>query len=158
MDVVQTNMTNTSNLPIEAMEIEFPVRVERYELVQDSAGAGQYRGGLGVVRDLRMLGEQGTVALRSCRQKFPAEGLLGGQPGTVGAFQRNPGETSYTKLPTTSSDTPLKPGDLLRIVSPGGGGYGDPRQRDPALVQRDLLEGKISERAAREVYGINDAG
>ena len=158
MDVVQTNMTNTSNLPIEAMEIEFPVRVERYELVQDSAGAGQYRGGLGVVRDLRMLGEQGTVALRSCRQKFPAEGLLGGLPGTVGAFQRNPGEPSYTKLPTTSSDTPLKPGDLLRIVSPGGGGYGDPRARDPALVKRDLLEGKISERAAREVYGVNDAG
>ncbi|MGH8616833.1 MAG: hydantoinase B/oxoprolinase family protein [Burkholderiales bacterium] len=157
MDVVQTNMTNTSNLPIEAMEIEFPVRVERYELVPDSAGAGKYRGGLGVVRDLRMLGEQGTVALRSCRQKFPAEGLLGGQPGTVGAFQRNPGEKSYTKLPTTSSDTPLKPGDLLRIVSPGGGGYGDPRERDPALVRRDLVEGKISERAAREVYGLADS-
>jgi N-methylhydantoinase B len=157
MDVVQTNMTNTSNLPIEAMEIEFPVRVERYELVADSAGAGQYRGGLGVVRDLRMLGEQGTVALRSCRQKFPAEGLLGGQPGTVGAFQRNPGQASYTKLPTTSSDTPLKPGDLLRIVSPGGGGYGDPRERDPALVKRDLVEGKISEQAAREFYGFDPA-
>src|SRR6185503_20886212 len=78
MDVVMINMTNTSNLPIEAMEIEFPVRIERYELVPDSGGPGEFRGGLGVLRDIRMLGEGGTVALRSARQKFPAEGRHGG--------------------------------------------------------------------------------
>ena len=67
MDVVQVNMTNTSNLPIEAMEMEFPLRVERYELVPDSGGAGRYRGGLGVLRDLRVLANDATVALRSAR-------------------------------------------------------------------------------------------
>ena len=144
MDVVQVNMTNTSNLPIEAMEMEFPLRVERYELVPDSGGAGRYRGGLGVLRDLRILAEDATVALRSARQKFPAQGLAGGSPGRLGAFIRNPGAGDETRLPSTSSQTPLKPGDVLRIVTPGGGGYGDPSSRDRAASERDMVEGKVT--------------
>jgi N-methylhydantoinase B len=144
MDVVQVNMTNTSNLPIEAMEMEFPLRVERYELIPDSGGAGRYRGGLGVLRDLRVLADDATVALRSARQRFPAQGLAGGSPGGLGAFIRNPGASDETRLPSTSSQTPLKPGDVLRIVTPGGGGYGDPAARDPAARERDLAEGKVS--------------
>jgi len=156
MDVVHINVTNTSNLPIEALEVEFPVRIERYHLIPDSGGPGKFRGGLGVLRDMRMLGECGTVALRSGRQKFPAEGRQGGGSGTLGAFIRNPGAPDETKLPTTSSNTPLGKGDVLRIVSPGGGGYGDPRSRDRALVLKDLAEGKISAQAARDIYGINE--
>jgi N-methylhydantoinase B len=154
MDAVHINVTNTSNLPIESMEVEFPVRIERYELVANTGGAGKFRGGLGVLRDMRMLGEGGTVALRSGRQKFPAQGRRGGKAGTVGAFIRNPGMSDETKLPATSSDTPLKQGDVLRIISPGGGGFGDPRSRDSQLVLKDLAEGKISAQAAREIYGV----
>jgi N-methylhydantoinase B len=146
MDVVQVNMTNTSNLPIEAMEMEFPLRVERYELVPDSGGAGRYRGGLGVLRDLRVLADEATVALRSARQIFPAQGLAGGKPGALGAFIRNPGRADETKLPSTSSDTPLKSGDVLRIVTPGGGGFGPPAKREGALADRDTETGKVSNR------------
>jgi N-methylhydantoinase B len=153
MDVVQVNMTNTSNLPIEAMEMEFPVRVERYELVADSGGAGRFRGGLGVLRDLRVLADGATVALRSARQRFPAAGLAGGAPGGLGMFIRNPGEKDEERLPSTSSTTPLAHGDVLRIVTPGGGGFGEPRSRDPALLRADVEQGKVSTQAARADYG-----
>ncbi len=154
MDAVQIHMTNTSNLPIESMEVEFPVRIERYQLVPDSGGAGEFRGGLGVMRDIRVLGERCTVALRSARQKFPAQGRNGGSAGTTGAFIRNPGMPDETLLPGTSSETPLKTGDVLRVISPGGGGYGNPRKRDRLRVLHDLREGHVSVQAAREVYGV----
>lgn len=144
MDVVQVNMTNTSNLPIEAMEMEFPLRVDRYELVPNSGGAGKYRGGLGVLRDLRVLADDATVALRSARQIFPAQGLAGGKAGALGAFIRNPGRSDVTKLPSTSSDTPLKKGDVLRIVTPGGGGFGNVAERDRALADSDSATEKVS--------------
>ena len=156
MDVVMINMTNTSNLPIEAMEIEFPVRIERYELVQDSGGAGKYRGGLGALRDMRVLADNASVSLRSSRQKYPAPGLAGGKPGGLGTFLCNPGTPRETRLGMTTSGTPLANGDVLRVVSPGGGGFGDPRARDPAAVRRDLVEGKISLAAARKIYGLSD--
>jgi N-methylhydantoinase B len=152
MDAVHVHMTNTSNLPVEAMELEFPVRVERYALRADSGGAGRYRGGLGIVRDFRILGENVTVALRSSRQRFAAKGVEGGGPGAPGAFVLNPGTPDETRLPSTSSATPLKTGDVLRVVTPGGGGFGDPHQRDLAALQRDLREEKVSAAAAREFY------
>ncbi len=152
MDVVMINMTNTSNLPIEAMEMEFPVRIERYELVTDSGGAGKFRGGLGILRDMRVLAENASVSLRSSRQKFPAPGMAGGLPGGLGTFLRNPGTPGETRLALTTSGTPLEYGDVLRVVSPGGGGYGKPTERDPAAIEHDLAEGKISLAAAREVY------
>ena len=153
MDVVMINMTNTSNLPVEAMEMEFPLRIERYELVTDSGGPGKYRGGMGILRDMRLLADNAGVSLRSSRQKFPAPGMAGGRPGALGTFIRNPGTASETRLGMTTSGTPFANGDVLRVVSPGGGGYGDPRERDPAAVKRDLAEGKISAAAAREIYG-----
>jgi N-methylhydantoinase B len=156
MDVVMINMTNTSNLPIEAMEMEFPVRIERYELVTDSGGAGKFRGGLGILRDMRVLADNASVSLRSSRQKFPAPGMAGGQPGGLGTFLRNPGTPGETRLAMTTSGTPLANGDVLRVVSPGGGGYGEPRERDPAAVKRDLIEGKISAAAARGIYGARE--
>jgi N-methylhydantoinase B len=136
------------------MEIEFPVRIERYELVTDSGGAGKYRGGLGVLRDMRVLADGAGVSLRSARQKFPAPGLAGGLPGGLGAFIRNPGMPSETRLGQTTSGTPLANGDVLRVITPGGGGYGPPTERDRAAVAEDLAEGRISAAAARDVYGI----
>jgi N-methylhydantoinase B len=154
MDVVMINMTNTSNLPVEAMEMEFPLRIERYELVTDSGGPGKYRGGMGIVRDMRLLANNAGASLRSSRQKFPAPGMAGGLPGGLGTFIRNPGTATETRLGMTTSGTPFANGDVLRVMSPGGGGYGDPRERDPAAVRRDLVEGKISADVARKVYGL----
>src|SRR6188474_2114514 len=97
MDVVMINMTNTSNLPVEAMEVEFPVRIERYELVTDSGGPGKYRGGMGILRDMRLLADHAGVSLRSARQKFPAPGLEGARPGGLGVFTLNPGTPGSTR-------------------------------------------------------------
>jgi N-methylhydantoinase B len=154
MDVVMINMTNTSNLPIEAMELEFPLRIERYELVCDSGGAGRYRGGLGTMRDMRLLADNASASLRSSRQRIPAPGMAEGHDGGLGAFIRNPGAQTETRLPLTTSGTPFANGDVLRIISPGGGGYGNPKERDREAVRRDLREGKISAAVARDVYGV----
>ena len=122
MSAVHVYMTNTSNLPVESMEIEFPVQVERYEIREGSGGKGRFNGGDGIIRDLRMNGDHMTVALRSARQRFPARGLHGGEAGQTGAFILNPESDHPIQLPSTSSETPLKKGDLLRILTPGGGG------------------------------------
>lgn len=154
MDVAQIHMTNTSNLPIEVMEIEFPVRVERYEIVADSGGAGTHRGGTGVCRELRILTDT-NVALRSARQRFPALGRAGGLGGTTGAFLLMRNGQAPTRLPSTCSAMALQPGDLLRIVSPGGGGYGDPGGRAREALAADVREGKVTLDAARAVYGAS---
>ncbi|NYT79934.1 hydantoinase B/oxoprolinase family protein [Alcaligenaceae bacterium] len=153
MDAVHVHMTNTSNLPVESMELEFPVIVERYELIEDSGGAGEYRGGMGILRDFRLYGEDMAVALRSARQKFPAKGINGGRHGSLGAFILNPGTPQEKRLPSTSSATPLRKGDLLRIMTPGGGGMGDPAHRRPEAIRSDYLQGKISSTAIKNEYG-----
>lgn len=154
MDVAQLHTTNTANLPIEVMELEFPVRVERYEMVMDSGGAGRYRGGCGVTRDLRMLTDSTTVTVRSARQRFPAQGKQGGHAGSTGAFLLNPTGSGDVKLRSTFSEMALHQGDLLRIVTPGGGGIGNPFARPAEDVATDVREGKVSAAQAREVYGV----
>jgi N-methylhydantoinase B len=142
-DAMHVTMSNTSNLPIEAMEMEFPLRVERYELIPDSGGAGRQRGGLGVCRDYRIIGDGIVLATRSSRQKFPAQGVAGGRSGGLGAFILDPDQPSATKkLPGTGSEIPLRKGALVRIITAGGGGYGDPQDRDPAEVTADRRAGK----------------
>jgi N-methylhydantoinase B len=103
---------------------------------------------------MRLLADNASASLRSARQRFPAPGLAGGKPGGLGAFIRNPGMPNQTRLGLTTSGTPLGNGDLLRIVTPGGGGYGDPSEREPEALKRDLIEGKVSDRAAREFYAV----
>jgi N-methylhydantoinase B len=124
--------------------MEFPLRVERYELIPDSGGAGRQRGGLGVCRDYRIIGDGIVLATRSSRQKFPAQGLAGGHSGGLGAFILDPDQPSATKkLPGTGSEISLQKGALLRIVTAGGGGYGDPQDRDPASATADHRGGKV---------------
>jgi N-methylhydantoinase B len=151
MDVAQIHTTNTSNLPIEVMEVEFPVRVERYEIVADSGGVGRHRGGCGVCRELRMLAAT-RLAVRSARQRFPALGRDGGGPGSTGRFELNPDTPHARRLHSTFSEMALAPGDLLRIVSPGGGGMGPPAQRCAQAVADDVREGKVTPQAARQAY------
>ena len=154
MDVTQIHMSNTSNLPVEVMEIEFPVRVEEYEMVADSGGAGTFRGGLGVRRDLRVLAGGTVLSLRSARQAYPALGVAGGDAGRTARYLLNPGTESEERLPFTLSEHPLRKGDLLRIMSPGGGGFGDPLARDPDAVHADVVAGKVTAKQARAVYGV----
>ena len=154
IDVAQIHTTNTSNLPIEVMEVEFPVRVERYEMVPDSGGAGRHRGGCGVIRELRILTDT-NLAVRSARQKFAALGRDGGLAGSTGQFVLNPGTGGGTKLRSTFSEMALKPGDVLRIVSPGGGGMGAPAERAREAIQTDVREGKVTADAARALYKVS---
>lgn len=152
-DVTHLHMTNTSNLPIEVMEREFPLRVERYEMITDSGGAGRRRGGLGVRREIRILGTGVKLATRCARQRFAASGLFGGMAGSLGAYIVNPGTATELKLRPTVSEYPLKEGEVLCILSPGGGGFGDPRSRPGEDVQRDLANGVIGDAAAANAYG-----
>jgi N-methylhydantoinase B len=154
MDAVQVHMTNTSNLPIESMEAEFPVVVEGYEMVRDSGGAGRFRGGLGVRRRIRILADEAHLALRSARRVYTAEGVAGGRPGARSACVVRSGDGGVATVPPTVSEYRLTRGDVLEITSPGGGGFGDPLERDPAAVLRDVQLGKVTVEAARDTYGV----
>jgi N-methylhydantoinase B len=154
-EVTHLHMTNTSNLPIEVMENEFPLRLERYEMIPDSGGAGQHRGGLAVRREIRILAPGVKLATRCARQRFAATGLAGGKPGSLGAYIVNPGMPGERKLRPTVSDLPLAEGDLLCILSPGGGGFGDPHERALEKIRQDLGDGKITANAARAEYGCD---
>lgn len=142
-DAMHVSMSNTSNLPIEAMEMEFPLRAERYELVPDSGGSGRNRGGLGVCRDYRITADGVVLATRSTRQRFPAQGLDGGASGALGAFILDPDTPTAAKLPGTGSEIALRRGGLLRILTAGGGGYGDAKEREESRIDADRRNGKV---------------
>lgn len=127
MDGVQCNMTNTMNTPIEALEISYPLRVERYELREGSGGAGLHRGGNGVIRSLRVLDHAGRVSLQSDRRKFSPYGLQGGsdgQPGRNFTIGLDGVEKSYPGKATLT----LESGEVVVVETPGGGGWGQPNR------------------------------
>jgi N-methylhydantoinase B len=140
------------NTPVEAAELENPVMIERYEFIPDSGGAGKYRGGLSLRRDIRFLTDI-TWARYSDRQKFEPQGIFGGLPGSTGSLLLNPGTPDEKRCKSKGVDQ-LKAGDLLSIRLPGSGGYGRPTERDPEIVRWDVLNGKVSLSSAREHYGV----
>ena len=140
------------NVPCEVVEVESPVVIERYGLVPDTGGAGEYRGGLALVRDFRFVGDEAILQVRADRQKHLPYGLDGGHPGTPSHNILNP-ETDARKLPSKFTMT-MRHGDLLHHIQPGGGGLGDPLRRDPQRVLEDVLDEKLSPEYAREVYGV----
>ncbi|MER7012271.1 hydantoinase B/oxoprolinase family protein [Saccharopolyspora sp. NPDC000359] len=155
MDAIQVHITNSSNLPIEALEQEYPLLVDTYELIPDSGGAGTHRGGLGVRRDVRIRCEHAEFSAHADRQASRPWGLRGGQDGTPGRFVINPGRADERALPGGRiSGVRLREGDVLRVESPGSGGFGDPAQRSPEQVREDLRNGRITGRAAREHHGF----
>lgn len=143
---------NIGNAPIEAVEHQAPVRVERYELLPDSGGAGEFRGGMSVVRELRFLGDHAILQLRSDRRRFPPYGLAGGETGGPSGTWLHDG-TTWRELPTKFTRS-LGHGEVLRHVTAGAGGYGDPLRRDPAAVLADVRDGKVTESAARAEFGV----
>jgi N-methylhydantoinase B len=152
MDAVQAHIQNTENTPIEEAELAFPFRVVRYELIPDSDGGGRYRGGLGVRRDYVFPDHPVDLTLLSDRTKFPPWGLFGGEAARPAAYVLNPGP-GETSLPSKVTTT-LAPGTVLSVRTPGGGGYGPPRERDPEAVRRDVRGGKVSPGRARDLYGV----
>ncbi|MDJ0389705.1 hydantoinase B/oxoprolinase family protein [Roseomonas sp. E05] len=145
LDGVHVHTTNTSNLPVEALEIEYPLTLLRYELVQDSGGIGRFRGGMGLRRVYRA-DEDCRVRIDTSRLHSRSWGLFGGGGGGHGAVECGPG------VQFTGNTAVLKAGQWFAIVSPGGGGYGPPEQRSAEAVARDLAEGTISAATAREAY------
>ena len=141
-----------SNIPIEEAESGYPVRIERYGLVADSGGAGQYRGGLAIEREWQLLTGEAHLAIRSDRRDHLPYGLYGGQSGTgsINLLHRANGEEV---LPTMIS-TSIQAGERIYHRQAGGGGWGDPRQRDPQAVARDVKNDKVSLSAARQHYGV----
>jgi N-methylhydantoinase B len=145
-DAVQTNLQNTENAPIEEVELNYPIRVARLELIPDSGGAGTFRGGLGVRRDFEFPDAACSWSVLSDGRKFAPWGLAGGQPAKPARFILDPlGE--HRELPSKCTvDVPK--GGRVRVETPGGGGFGDPRERDPAALERDLRDGKVTDPAA----------
>jgi N-methylhydantoinase B len=144
-------MTSLANTPVELLEAEQPVRIDRYGFVPDTGGAGRYRGGLATVRDYRLLAEA-TLQVRSDRRKFPPYGLHGGRPGTPAAGILNP-DGERREMPSKFILS-ARPGDVFRMVLAGGGGYGDPLERDPGRVAADVREEKLSLEYARREYAV----
>ncbi len=139
---------NSTVTPIEIMERQCPVLMESKTLVPDSGGPGRYRGGQGVEYVLRCVAEQPiTLTIRPDLLRFPAPGLFGGQPGGSGSVFIN-GESVTRFLPVS-----FKPGDVCVLRVPGGGGFGEPRERDRDDVRRDLEQGAVTREAAHEIYG-----
>jgi len=141
-----------SNIPIEEAECEYPVRIERYGLAEDSGGAGKYRGGLAVEREWRLLHGDASLSIRSDRRDHPPYGLYGGKDG-LGSINLLRHHGVEEVLPTFVS-TVLKAGQRLYHRMPGGGGWGDPLERDPEAVARDVKNEKVSTEAARQLYGV----
>jgi N-methylhydantoinase B len=148
------NHTNTKIAPIEIIESEFPVRIERFALIPDSGGAGEHRGGLGFVRQYELLAESARFSLRSTKHTNPPRGMAGGDDGRGGRCVAYADTPKARDLPTRLGDLPLVRGDRVRLETPGGGGYGDPLRRDPEAVRADVLDGYVTLAAARERYGV----
>jgi len=145
LDAVQVHVTNTSNLPVECLEMEYPLVVEEYALVPDSGGAGRFRGGLGIRRTVRVLGPDTTFLGTLERQRVAPWGLGGGGEGGRGALLLlSPGMATPRELGSKVAGVRLEPGDVVTIVTPGAGGYGPPAERAPALRARDVRDGKVS--------------
>jgi N-methylhydantoinase B len=144
---------NASNIPVESQEANQPVVVERFELIRDSAGAGCFRGGTGIRRDLRLLLQEGRLTNNTERHRFAPWGLFGGQPGRPGMTLINPGGPGERRVHSKASDT-FAFGDVISFQQAGAGGYGPPTERDPRSVLRDVLEDYVSIEGALIDYGV----
>lgn len=152
-DGQDSHLARFKNTPVEAVEIEYPMRIERYEFIPDSGGAGTYRGALGLRRDIRVLTDDVSLARYGDRQRFAPFGLFGGKEGAPGKFVLNPDTPKEQPLKSKGLDH-VDESDVVSLRLPGAGGYGSPLEREPALVLRDVRDGKVSLEAAREEYGV----
>jgi len=141
--------------PAELYEQRYPVRVKRFALRDDSGGAGKYRGGLGAEIDLEMLGEEGTISFIQDRGRFGPKGLAGGADGARCTISINHGNDVYISPHLTKdSGIPFCRGGVMKQQTPGGGGFGNPLDRDVDAVSKDVLNEYVSRQSARDHYGV----
>jgi N-methylhydantoinase B len=153
VDGISSLGANLANVPVEEIELSGFVRIDGYGLLPDTGGAGQWRGGLSTFRDITLLHGSGNLQVRSDRRRFLPYGLHGGSQGTPSLNILNPGSPGEQLLPTKPNMT-IQAGDTHRHVTAGGGGYGDPLDRDPRLVLEDVLDEKVSLAAAERDHGV----
>jgi N-methylhydantoinase B len=155
MDAIHVHVTNTLNLPAEAMENDFPLLCEEYGLVVDSGGPGRQRGGLGIARQVRALQDGTSFTARSDSHIHGAEGIAGGGTGGLSAMIRNPGRKDQEILPSKVPYVLLKAGETIRVETPGGGGFGPCDERPLDLIARDIRDGTVTRSAAERDYGTD---
>jgi N-methylhydantoinase B len=152
---IQDPVSNCRNQPAETLEHAFPMRVRRFALRTGTEGAGEHRGGFGMVRDIELTAD---CVISTCldRSEIPPFGLFGGDDGSCNRMSVcRRGSSTWEPLPSRQSNFPLSAGDLVRIETAIGGGYGDPLERHPELVADDVLGGYLPDAtAAAEVYGV----
>jgi N-methylhydantoinase B len=153
IDVIDTDVTNLMNEPVEATEMDYPVRVHHIRLWTDSGGAGQYRGGLGFQARTELLRGDATLVVRRDRHDFAPWGVRGGQPAPTSGVVQTHRDGSQTNLPSKIV-VPVKTGETLDIFTSGGAGFGDPLQRAPEAVRADVADGRVTRLAAERDYGV----
>ena len=151
-DGVQVHLTNTSNLPVEAIEMEYPLRVEEYSFVENSGGAGKYRGGLGIRRIIRPVAHKCEFSGVGERFKHSPWGVFGGKPGKPGKFFIKHKNGKITKLSSKSSSIFTTEKDAIIMETPGAGGYGDPKKRSKENLLKDKISGKFSNSFIKKYY------
>lgn len=155
-DVVDTDVSNVMNLPVEAIELDAPIRLNRTEIRCDSGGDGRFRGGLGVIREYEVLEGDVVLTHRGDRARTQAPGLAGGGAGAAARSVIIRADGRVETIPSRMV-TMLSKGDRLVVETAGGGGYGDPRDRPAEAVRQDVANRKISAARARSVYGVEVA-
>ncbi|MDP6559834.1 MAG: hydantoinase B/oxoprolinase family protein [Candidatus Binatia bacterium] len=148
------NHSNARIAPLEIIESEFSTRIHRFELITDSGGGGEFRGGLGFVREYELLEQEARFSLRSTKHVIAPKGVDGGLTGRTGKGTLNPRKPDEKVVPSRCSDLPLRPGNVFRLETPGGGGLGNPLERDPQKVLKDVKNGYVSLDKASTVYGV----
>jgi N-methylhydantoinase B len=151
-DGVQVHITNTSNLPIEAIEMEYPLRVESYGFVSDSGGAGQYRGGLGLCRVITPVAHDCVFNGAGERFRNQPWGVFGGEPGARGSFVHECADGQSVRLENKPNAVQVAAGDRVIVRTPGAGGYGPAAQRDEQAIAADERSGKFSAQYIEENY------
>jgi len=153
IDVLEMGPSNCMNIPAEAIEMSYPLRIRSYGLRENSGGAGRYRGGLGATKVFEAVDGDVVVSIRGERYFTPPWGLYGGQPAAPAQawIERLGGRIE--EIPSKRVFT-LRQGECLHIDTPGGGGYGDPLARDPEAVRQDVCDRRVTIRMAREQYGV----
>ena len=157
MDAVDTLYANTRNNPIEDIETHLPLRVTRYELNEDVAGPGRWRGGFGSIRAFEFLADGGASVEGEGHAFRPWGFAGGGEGGTASLTSVAPDGTART-MPSKLAYRAARKGEVFVATGPAGGGYGDPFERDPQAVLDDVMDGLVSETSARELYGVAAAG
>jgi len=142
------------NYPVEFTELDYPIRFRRYGMVCDSGGPGRFRGGAGIVREYEVLADEAVLGIRIDGVQNPPWGIAGGMSGRTGRIVINPGTDAEHELAPLSDGNRLRRGDIVLIETGGGGGHGDPFDRDPARVLEDVLGGIVSPEAAARDYGV----